>query len=159
MLDQVEKKICEIIDEHAKEIIDFGNDIWYHAETGFKEFRTSQKLAEGFEKLGLKPRTGIAITGVKAYLKDPETTKGINVCLMGEMDALPLPTHPDAWSETGAAHACGHNAQMTGVYGAAIALTNPEIKKHIEGNITFIGVPSEVFLLRSSALTPSIRCA
>ena len=47
MLDQVEKRICEIIDEHAQEIIGFGNDIWYHAETGFKEFRTSQKLAEG----------------------------------------------------------------------------------------------------------------
>ena len=31
----------------------------------------------------------------KAYLKDPETTKGLNICLMGEMDALPLPTHPD----------------------------------------------------------------
>ena len=145
MLDQVEKRICEIIDEHAQEIIDFGNDIWYHAETGFKEFRTSQKLAEGLEKLGLKPRTGIGLTGVKAYLKDPETTKGLNICLMGEMDALPLPTHPDAWSETGAAHACGHNAQMTGVYGAAIDLTMPEIKEKINGNITFIGVPSEEF--------------
>ena len=93
MLDQVEKRICEIIDEHAQEIIGFGNDIWYHAETGFKEFRTSQKLAEGLEKLGLKPRTGIGLTGVKAYLKDPETTRGLNICLMGEMDALPLHYH------------------------------------------------------------------
>ena len=102
MLDQVEKRICEIIDEHAQEIIGFGNDIWYHAETGFKEFRTSQKLAEGLEKLGLKPRTGIGLTGVKAYLKDPETTRGLNICLMGEMDALAPPPPPPGRREKGA---------------------------------------------------------
>ena len=151
MLDQVEQKICEIIDRHAQQIIDFGDDIWRHAEVGFKEYRTSQKLAEGLEALGLKPQTGIGITGVKAYLKDPAATEGYNVCLMGEMDALPMPNHPAAWSETGAAHACGHNAQMTGVYGAAIALSDPEIRDLVNGNITFIGVPSEEFSADTAA--------
>ncbi len=145
MLDHIEQRIVELIDQRAEEIKAFGMDIYTHAETGFKEFRTAQKLTEGLESLGLQPETGIAVTGVKAYLKDPNSTEGLNICLMGEMDALPMPLHPDAWEETGAAHACGHCCQMTGVYGAAMALVDPEVKAAINGNVTFIGVPSEEF--------------
>lgn len=46
---------------------------------------------------------------------------------MGEFDALPIPTHPYANPATGSAHCCGHHAQTTGVIGAAIALSDPEI--------------------------------
>lgn len=145
MLDRMEQRIVELIDQHAEEIIAFGTDIWEHAETGYKEYRTSQKMTEALEKLGLEVENGIGITGLKAYLKNPKTTEGYNICLMGEMDALPMPLHPAAWSETGAAHACGHNAQMTGVVGAAMALTDPEVKAAINGNVTFFGVPSEEF--------------
>jgi len=141
-LDAIEKRILEIIDEKADEIIAFGEDIWHHAEVGFQEFRTAEKFADAMRKLGMEPRTGLAITGVKSYLK-PVQEGEVNVCLMGELDALPIPNHPDAWCETGAAHACGHDAQITGVMGAALALSDPEVRAALGGNVTFFGVPCE----------------
>lgn len=141
-MDAIEKRILQIIDERAADIIAFGDDIWSHAEVGFQEFRTAEKFAEQLRKLGMEPRTGLAITGVKSYLK-PKKDGEVNVCLMGEMDALPIANHPDAWVETGAAHACGHDAQLTGVMGAALALADPEVAKALGGNVTFFGVPCE----------------
>ena len=63
-MDKVEQKILDIIDSRAQDIIGFANDIWAHAETGFKEFRTSQRFAEELEKLGLDVQRGVAYTGV-----------------------------------------------------------------------------------------------
>lgn len=145
MFDRIEERILSIIDEHSEEIIRFGRDIWDHAEMGFKEYRTAQKFADKLREYGIEPETGLAITGVKGYLKEPECSD-ITVALMGEMDALPMPTHFAAWSETGAAHTCGHNAQLTGVVGAMIALTDPEVSNTLGGNLVFFGVPAEEYV-------------
>ena len=67
------------------------------------------------------------------------------MALMGEMDALPMPSHPEANKETGAAHACGHNAQLTGVLGAAMALCDQEVRGALYGKVAFIGVQSYDF--------------
>ena len=144
-MDRIEKRICEIIDAHAEEIIAFGDDIWHHAELGFKEFRTASKFAEKLKTLGLETEEGLAVTGVKAYLKGRQSS-GPTVALMGEFDGLPIPTNVDANPETGAAHCCGHDAQCTGVIGSAIALSNPEIRDSFEGNIVFFGVPAEEYV-------------
>lgn len=141
-MDKIEQRIIQIIDENAEKIIAFGDDIWHHAELGFMEYRTGAKFADALEELGLCAQREIAVTGVKSYLK-PKTEGKINVCLMGELDALPFDKHPDANPQTGAAHCCGHNAQLTGVLGAAMALTDPQVKAALGGNITFIGVPAE----------------
>ena len=87
-MDRLEKKILQIIDEHREEIIAFGRDIWTHAEMGYKEFRTAGKFAEKM-KGNAETVEGLAITGVKSYLK-PKTEGDVNVCLMGELDALPI---------------------------------------------------------------------
>ena len=52
MLDRIEQKICEILEAKKDEIIAFGNDIWNHAELGYKEVRTSGKFVEEMTKLG-----------------------------------------------------------------------------------------------------------
>ena len=57
MLDQIEKKILDIIDSKKDEIIAFGTDIFQHAELGFKEERTSGKFVEKMKELGLVPVT------------------------------------------------------------------------------------------------------
>lgn len=143
-MDKIEQRILEIIDSHRDEIISFGEDIWHHGERGYQEFRTSAKTKEWFERLGLKSiKTGLAITGVKAYLKDPAEQHKHTIALMGEMDGLPLPDHPSANPETGVAHACWHNTQITAVAGAAMALSDPEVAAGIDGNIAFFGCPAE----------------
>lgn len=107
-MDKIEQKICDIIDAHRDELIAFGEDLWTHAELGFQEFRTAEKFAEKMKGLGLRTQEGLAVTGVKSYLKDD--AHGPTVCLMGEFDGLPIPTHAYANPETGAAHCCGHHA-------------------------------------------------
>ena len=143
-MDKIEQKICDIIDAHRDELIAFGEDLWTHAELGFQEFRTAEKFAEKMKGLGLRTQEGLAVTGVKSYLKDD--AHGPTVCLMGEFDGIPIPTHAYANPETGAAHCCGHHAQATGVVGAAIALSDPEIAASLAGNVVFFGVPAEEYV-------------
>ena len=144
MLDRIEQKIVDIIDAKAEEIIAFGTDIFNHAELGYKEVRTAGKYVEEMKKLGLESEEGWAITGVKTYLKPKGTTDGPTLAVIGEMDALPIPNHPNAYN--GAAHCCGHHVQLTGIVGAAMALVDEEVKAAMGGNICFFAVPAEEFV-------------
>lgn len=143
-MDATEKLIIDLIDEHQQDIIDFATDIWNNAELGFKEVRTAKKFSEALKKLGLETQEHLAVTGVKSVLSTGK--KGPSICLMGELDALPMPNHVNVNPETGAAHCCGHNAQLAGVMGAAFALCNSEVLKELSGNIVFFGVPAEEYI-------------
>ncbi len=141
-MDKVEAKIIEIIESRKEEIIGFGRDIWSHGELGYREFRTSEKFAAALRACGVdQVEEHLAVTGVKGTLRAKEPKASI--AIMGEMDALYMPDHPGANPETKAAHACGHHAQITAVIGAAMALADPEIRKELEGSVSFIGVPAE----------------
>ncbi len=124
-ISDLKTSVCETIDQSRDQIIGLGESIMDDPELGFKEFQTSNRVKEQFEALGLLPEQGMAITGVKAILKGGKP--GPTVALMGELDALQVPGHPRANPETGAAHACGHNAQIAGMMGAAIGLQNPAL--------------------------------
>ena len=131
ILDETEQKIINIIDAHRDQIIDFAKDIYTHAELGYKEFRTAEKFANFMKDLGLPTKEHLAVTGVKAYLNE-EKKDNVSLALIGELDALRIPEHKYANPETQGAHCCGHHAQLAGVIGAAIALTNTEVKEKLE---------------------------
>lgn len=141
-MDATEKRILEIIDAHAAEIKEFGNDIFSHAELGYKEFRTAGKFIEKLQKLGMNPQGEIAVTGVKCELPGTRDRQ-VRVAVMGELDALPISNASHSNPETGAAHCCGHHAQLTGVFGAAIALSDPEVKAQLDGIPVFMAAPAE----------------
>ena len=143
-MDQTEKLIIDIIDQHRDEIIEFARDIYTHAELGYKEFRTSQKFVNKMKELGLHTETGFAITGVKAYLNE-EKKENASLALLGELDALRIPEHAYVNPETDAAHCCGHHAQMAGIFGAALALTVPEIAEKLGGQVVFFATPAEEY--------------
>lgn len=143
-MDAVEQKIIEIIDEHHDEIIEFARDIYSHAELGYKEFDTSKKFIEFSKRLGLEVQDGLAITGAKAYLNQ-DKKDNMSLALIGELDALRIPNHKFANPETQAAHSCGHHAQLAGIIGAAIALSNPEVAKSLDGQVVFFAVPAEEY--------------
>ena len=143
-MNQTEKFIIDIIDQHRDEIIEFARDIYTHAELGYKEFRTSQKFVNKMKELGLHTETGFAITGVKAYLNE-EKKENASLALLGELDALRIPEHAYVNPETDAAHCCGHHAQMAGIFGAALALTVPEIAEKLGGQVVFFATPAEEY--------------
>lgn len=143
-MDAIEAKIIKTIDEHREEIIDFARDIYTHAELGYKEFNTARKFADFTKKLGLNVQEGLAITGVKSYLNE-DKKDNISLALIGELDALRIPNHKYVNPETQAAHCCGHHAQLTGILGAAIALSDPEIAAALDGQVVFFAVPAEEY--------------
>ncbi len=143
-MDETEKLIISVIDSRRQDIIDFADDIYKHAELGYKEFRTSERFKEEMKNLNLSIEDGLAITGVKAYLNQ-EKGNNYSLALMGELDALRIPTHKYANKETQGAHCCGHHAQLAGVMGAAIALSIPEVAKELDGQVEFFAVPAEEY--------------
>ena len=60
------ERVRAAIDRRGTEIIALGETIRRHPELGFKEFKTSKLVAHTFERMGLAPRTGLALTGVRA---------------------------------------------------------------------------------------------
>ena len=143
-MDQIEKKIVRLVDEHRDEIVAFGRDIYTHAELGYKEFRTSEKFNSFIKDKVSGLQTGIAITGTKAYINEDQKDN-FSLALIGELDALRIPNHKYANPETQGAHCCGHHAQLTGLVGAAFALTDPEVAAALDGQLVFVTTPAEEY--------------
>ncbi len=140
----LKQQVCNTIDTRRDEIIHIGESIMDAPELGFKEQRTADRVKETLEDLDLSYEEGLALTGVKAVLRGAKP--GPTIALMGELDALQVPGHPRADPKTQAAHACGHNAQIAGLMGAAMGLAQPEITEQLAGNIVFFAVPAEEYV-------------
>lgn len=134
--------VCERIDRQADKIIAIGEEIYAAPEMGFREQKTSEVAKRVFEELSVPYRDGLAETGVKGILKGSESKA--TVAVIGEMDAVSCSTHPDADMVTGAAHACGHHAQMAAMLGAAMGLAS--LKDELSGDVCFFAVPAEEFV-------------
>jgi amidohydrolase len=140
--DALKRRLWDAIDRHADEIITLGETIRRHPELGFKEVRTARLVEETLRHLGLAPKTGLALTGVRADLVGARGD-GPTFALVGELDALVVAGHPDADPATGAVHACGHNAQIAGMLGAAIGLVETRALAHLAGRVALFAVPAE----------------
>src|SRR5262245_7276853 len=141
--ENVKRRVCEVIDENAERIIGLGDTIRRQPELGFKEFKTARLVEETLRGLGLSPHGGLAITGVRAEARGAR--EGPTFALLGELDGLVVAGHPVADPETGAAHACGHNAQIAGMLGAAMGLVGAHAFEHLAGRVVFFAVPAEEY--------------
>ncbi len=141
---ELKSKVCSVIDEHQETIIKLAKDIAQHPELGYKEQVTSKLVKKFFEEIGLPYEDGLAITGVKAKLK--EQGNGPNIAILGELDAILCPDSPCADPTTGAAHACGHHLQLGAMLGAALGLKRSEVSQQLTGNVTFMAVPAEEYV-------------
>lgn len=142
--EDLKKRVCEVIGAHRDELIEIGNDIFAHPELGYKEFRTSEIVQKVFSKLGLQYQKDLAITGVKSRVKGKNSK--VNVCVMGELDSVVCPGHPQADPLTGGAHSCGHNAQIAMMLGVAYGLVESGVMKELDGDVTFMAVPAEEYV-------------
>ncbi len=139
---ELKRAVCEEIDKRSGKILEIAEHILAHPELGYKENATSKYVAEQFAALGIPYRDGLALTGVKGTLKGGRTLA--NVCVIGELDAVLCNTHPTANKESGAAHACGHNAQLAAMLGVAMGLS--KYASELDGDVTFFAVPAEEFV-------------
>jgi amidohydrolase len=141
---ELRQRVNAAIDRRAEEIIGLGEQIRKNPELGFKEVKTARLVEETLGKLGLTPRGGLAMTGVRADVPG-RAGDGPTFALLGELDALVVTGHPVADPQTGAAHACGHNAQVAGLLGAAMGLLDGQAFDHLAGRVVFFAVPAEEY--------------
>ena len=141
--DDVKRAVCETIDRQSEKIVKVGETIRRNPELGFKEFKTSRLVEETMREIGLEPKGGLALTGVRGVARGK--TDGPTFALLGELDGLVVAGHPVADPATGAAHACGHNAQIAGLLGAAMGLVGAKAFEHLAGRVVFFAVPAEEY--------------
>ncbi len=137
------RRAADAIDKQADEIICFAEDIKKMPELGYKEFKTNQRVCKEFERLSIPYESGMALTGVRGRIG---TGNGVHICIIGEMDAVICGGHPEADKKTGAAHACGHNAQLAAMMGAARGLLASGALDAVEGTVSFFAVPAEEYI-------------
>jgi amidohydrolase len=135
------QKILDCIESRKEEIIHLAREIYENPETGFKEFKTAKLVSDKFNELGLEFTALKDIPGVKATIDTGKAGPGL--AIFGELDSVICSQHPHANKETGAAHACGHNAQIAAMIGSIIGLLDSGILKELSGKIHFMAVPAE----------------
>lgn len=138
------KNVISAIDKYEKLILGAERYIWAHPETGYKEFETSKYMAEKFEELGYKLTYAEGITGF--YTVCDTGRPGPTLLILGELDSIICPGHSAANPDTGAVHACGHNAQCAALLGVAAALTEKDVIDGLSGKIKLCAVPAEELL-------------
>jgi amidohydrolase len=143
-------KVEELSRAVDAKVIEWRRDIHQHPELSNREVRTAKLVAEHLRKLGLEVRTGIAHTGVTAYLKGG--LPGPTIALRADMDALPVTEKTDVpfksvatgtyrGQTVGVMHACGHDVHTAVLMGVAQTLT--AMKSSLPGNVLFIFQPAE----------------
>ena len=110
----INKFINDLIEKNLDEIIELRH--WFHqnAELSNREFKTAQRIAEELRKIGYKPQTGIAKTGVVAILNEGFSQNSVKpgpvVGLRADIDGLPVKERADIpWA-----------SKMTGEYNGEI---------------------------------------
>ena len=141
---ELKQRVYQAIDKRSEEIVNLGEQIRKNPELGFKEVKTARLVEETFSRLGLSAKSGLAMTGVRADVAGRAGT-GPTFAVLGELDALVVTGHPVADPQTGAAHACGHNAQVAGLLGAAMGLLDSKAFDHLAGRVVFFAVPAEEY--------------
>lgn len=139
--EELKQRVIEAIEKRSGELLEIGETILRQPELGFKEVRTAALVEEKFRSLGLSSRKGLALTGVAADL--PAKGGKMHLAIMGELDSILIPSHPYADPQTGAAHACGHNAQITGMLGAGMGLLDSGVMEELDGEVSLMAVPAE----------------
>ncbi len=131
-------------------VIGWRRDIHRNPELGNREVRTAALVAAHLRTLGYEVREKVGVTGVIGILKGGKP--GGVVALRADMDALPVKEAtglPFASTVTatylgqpvGVAHACGHDAHVAMLMGAAEVLAG--LKAEIPGTVMLIFQPAE----------------
>ena len=111
-------------------------------EVAFNEEKTAAYVTEHLKEMPLDIRTGIAGHGVVGFLDTGRP--GANLLIRADMDALPITEKtglPFASTHEGVMHACGHDAHMAMVLGAAKILC--DLSDALSGTIRFVFQPAE----------------
>jgi len=113
-----------------------------YPELALQEYKTARYIAEKLRSFGFEVTENVAKTGVVGLLKGGQPGK--TLAIRADMDALPIEEetgHEFCSMTKGVMHACGHDAHVAVVLGAAEILSS--MRNSFKGNIKLIFQPSE----------------
>ena len=137
-------EINQIAAQIAGKLVAIRRDIHKHPELGFKEKRTCREITGILKSIGLdKVLSPVGGTGVVGLLTGKKGG-GKTIAFRADMDALPIREEnnvPYKSRFAGVMHACGHDAHITMLLGAAMILKR--LQNELSGQVKFIFQPAE----------------
>lgn len=127
--------------EVAPEVIELRHDFHQHPEASMAEFRTTDRIAEELDKMGI-PYRRFDPTGLIATIQGGQPGK--TVALRADIDALSITETADVPFKSqneGFMHACGHDTHAAMLLGAAMILN--KIKAQLKGTVKLLFQPAE----------------
>ncbi|MCC3145291.1 M20 family metallopeptidase [Halanaerobium sp. Z-7514] len=134
-------KIKELAEKHFAYAVEMRREFHMHPEASMQEERTSARVAEELEKLGLATEI-VAGTGVVATIEGKKGDK--TIALRADMDALELEEENDLEYKSqndGLMHGCGHDGHTASLLTAAKIIN--ELKEEFSGKVKLLFQPGE----------------
>ena len=123
-------------------IIELRRAIHQKPELAYHETATARLIAKELRSLGVEVRTKVGGTGVVGLIRTGKPGKV--VALRADMDALPVQEEADVEFRSrkkGVMHACGHDAHVAMLLGAAALLSRR--RKELGGDVKLLFQPAE----------------
>ena len=142
-MDKLKESIQALSREYLQEVIDIRRHLHRYPELSFREVETASFIAKRLEEYGIPFESGIAKTGIVALIEGRDPGHRV-IALRADMDALPIierNEHEYSSLNEGVMHACGHDAHMASLLGAARILM--QLKDEFRGTVKLIFQPSE----------------
>lgn len=125
------------------QIVTIRREIHMHPELGNSEFRTAKLVEKVLRSLRI-PSRRVGATGVVARITGAGRGSGLRcIALRADMDALPLAENGKKSYRSrnrGVMHACGHDAHVAMLLGAALLLSG---KRSLPGTVKLFFQPNE----------------
>ena len=142
-MDSLKDSIRTLSGNYLQDVISIRRHLHRHPELSFQEFETASFIEGKLREYGIPFKSGVAKTGIVALIKGKNPEHRV-VALRADMDALPIReqnNHEYCSLNEGIMHACGHDAHMASLLGAARILN--ELKSDFKGTVKLIFQPSE----------------
>ena len=138
-------RLLDTLTSDAPEMAAIRRDIHAHPELCFEEHRTSDKVANELERLGIEVHRGLGTTGVVGVIRGKQAGAGEcrSIGFRADMDALPIQeanTFAHASTYAGKMHGCGHDGHTAMLLGAARHLA---AHREFAGTVYLIFQPAE----------------
>lgn len=142
-MEELKDRVKELAREYLGEVIAIRRHLHMHPELSFREEETAAFIAGKLDEMGIPFTAGLAKTGIVAMIEGKDPGSG-TIALRADMDALPILEQNEVEYRSGnegVMHACGHDAHMASLLGAARILN--QLREHFSGSIKLIFQPSE----------------